>query len=498
MFYKLDYVATLGDGVPHMASITDMVVCEEAGGAILYAGSEADGGLTAFALAPGQAASYFDQIGASSNRGTYGLSSLDCVTVAGQTVLVPAGRHDDRLAFHVLAPDTGELGSVKILGGDSSVLGNLETVAVMQVAGKTYMVATQWGQSGIEIFRIRDDLTVEYKKTIADTATLALGDVTDIATVQVDGRTYFFTISAEENAITSWWMGQWGNVKERGTLDADSGLWISVPTAVETAVVAGTAYVIVGAAGSDSLTVMKMNQWGGLFVKDHEIDSLETRFGGVSAMATFEVNGRCFLLAGGADDGLTLFEIAPGGRLILQDVIADETFTTLDNVAAIEAWVSGDEVQVFVTSASEPGITQFAIDFSTLGVVRTGGDAANALVGGDADDLLFGNAGDDTLSGGAGRDTLIDGTGVDTMTGGPGADLFVFYSDNRMDTVTDFTPGEDKLDVTDFEGLYGFDQLTLTQKDYGVLVTYEDERIKLMAEDSQLLVTDISPDDFIF
>ncbi|PRX37147.1 type I secretion C-terminal target domain (VC_A0849 subclass) [Meinhardsimonia xiamenensis] len=497
MFYRVEHVATLGSGVPHMAGITDMAVWAGASGTFLYTGSEADGGLSAFALAPGAVAGYFDQIGASANRGTYGLSDLALAVIAGQPALIPAGRHDDRLAFHL--PDgNGELGSVKILGGDSAVLGNLETVAVMEVQGSTFMVAGQWGRPGVELYRIRSDLTVEHRRGLEDTASAALGDVTDMATAEIDGRSYFFTVSAAENGISAWWMGRWGNVKLRGTLDDTSGLWVSAPTAVEAVVVAGQAYVVLAAAGSDSLTVMKMNRWGGLFVKDHEIDSLHTRFGGVSALAAFEAGGRSFLVAGGADDGLTLFEIAPGGRLVLHDVIADETFTTLDNVAAIEAHVFGSEVQLFVTSASEPGVTQFAIDLSTLGVMRTGGDAANTLAGTGADDLLFGNAGDDVLSGGGGRDILIDGTGVDSLSGGAGADLFVFYTDARMDTVTDFDPAEDRLDLSDFDGLHTFDQLALTQKDYGVLVTYGSERLRLIAESGQLLTGDISADHFIF
>lgn len=494
---RIRFVATLQAGLPHMDRITAMAVWKSPSGAILYTGSEADGGMNAFSLAAGRAARFRDQIGASENRGTYGLSDLALAPDGDGMALVPAGRHDDRLALHRLGPE-GDFSSVRILGGDPAVLGRLQTLVTLDVEGKCFLIASQWGRSGFNLYRIRDDLSIEHKRSFADTGTASAGLVTDIASVEFAGRSYFFTVSAEEHGVTAWWIGRYGNVKERGSLDASSGLWVSVPTAVETAIVNGTAYVIVGSAGSDSLTVLKMDAWGGLFVKQHLIDTRETRFGGVSALETFEIDGRAFLVAGGADDGLTLFEIAPGGRLLRLAVLEDEIDTRLANVSAIKAHVFGHEVQLFVTSSSEAGLSQFTIDMSGLGISRSGGAANNELAGTAADDLLFGNAGDDRLIGFEGNDILIDGAGVDTLTGGPGADRFVFYRDNRLDTVTDFTPGEDVLDLSDFDNLHSFDQLVLTQKDYGVLITYETERIQLMSEGVQLLVSALSPDDFLF
>jgi hypothetical protein len=54
-----------------------------------------------------------------------------------------------------------------------------------------------------------------------------------------------------------------------------------------------------------------------------------------------------------------------------------------------------------------------------------------------------------SLKGGAGADTLNAGNGAETLDGGAGADRFVF--DNlpwSASTVSDFTSGEDKLDVS--------------------------------------------------
>lgn len=54
-----------------------------------------------------------------------------------------------------------------------------------------------------------------------------------------------------------------------------------------------------------------------------------------------------------------------------------------------------------------------------------------------------------TCSRGDGNDTLIGGVGDDSLTGGNGNDIFIWQKgDSGHDTVTDFTPGSDKLDLS--------------------------------------------------
>ncbi|MDW9402829.1 retention module-containing protein [Pseudomonas soli] len=78
-----------------------------------------------------------------------------------------------------------------------------------------------------------------------------------------------------------------------------------------------------------------------------------------------------------------------------------------------------------------------------------GSDYNDTLTGNDGDNLLNGGAGNDVLKGGAGNDILIGGPGNDTLTGGSGNDSFVWQKgDTGHDTVTDFTPGSDRLDLS--------------------------------------------------
>jgi 5'-nucleotidase len=70
--------------------------------------------------------------------------------------------------------------------------------------------------------------------------------------------------------------------------------------------------------------------------------------------------------------------------------------------------------------------------------------------------LRQGTSGRDTLVGTAGDDTLTGGPGADMLTGGAGGDLFRFTSlRDAGDTITDFTPHVDKLDLSQLLGSLG-------------------------------------------
>jgi len=493
------HVTTLvGGPLAHMSGISDLNIFQIGGVDYLYTASNADGGMNSFALSEGAAAAYVNQIGYSINRGTLGLRAVDTLQVNGQDILLPSGRFDDRTAIHKLGSDGGFDG-LQILGSSPTEIGGFTQSIGIQIQGKTFMVASQYNQPGFRSFRLRDDLTLEHKKHFDDNANEFIGDVTSLAYAQVAGRSYFFAASATDAGVSSYWMGKWGNIKYRDSFGPTDGPGFSVPNVLETAVVDGTMYLLLGAFGTSSITVLRVNQFGGLFVEDHVLDTTDTRFQGVADIETFVFGGRTFILAGGSDDGLTLFELAPGGNLFEITSIADQLNTTLQNVSSIVATVIGSEIQVFVAGEAEQGVTQFTLDLGNLGATILGNDNANTLNGTAADDLIMGFDLADQLNGLAGDDRLVDGAGADIMTGGAGADVFVFVSDGRKDTVTDFVLGEDRLDLSGYTSIYHYSSLTITSQTYGANLNFGSERIRLeTADGSSLSFDDFSQDDFIF
>ena len=91
-----------------------------------------------------------------------------------------------------------------------------------------------------------------------------------------------------------------------------------------------------------------------------------------------------------------------------------------------------------------------------------GGAGRDTIHGGAGDDAIRGDDGDDRLYGGSQRDTITGGAGVDRMSGGTGADVFDFNAVAESgstaalrDTVEDFIPGQDVLDLSTIDARTG-------------------------------------------
>jgi Ca2+-binding RTX toxin-like protein len=116
------------------------------------------------------------------------------------------------------------------------------------------------------------------------------------------------------------------------------------------------------------------------------------------------------------------------------------------------------------------GTSGIDINLTTGGTENGGGYAAGDLFSG-VEDVIGTNfadriQGDDlanTIVGGIGNDIIKGAGGLDVMSGGTGADIFSYFdytgdagadsgvgSGNR-DTITDFTPGEDIIDLLDID-----------------------------------------------
>ncbi|WP_212626803.1 retention module-containing protein [Pseudomonas sp. PP3] len=78
-----------------------------------------------------------------------------------------------------------------------------------------------------------------------------------------------------------------------------------------------------------------------------------------------------------------------------------------------------------------------------------GSDFNDNLTGDNNSNIITGGLGNDILKGEGGDDFLIGGLGNNTLTGGSGADTFQWFKGNSgHDVITDFTPGTDKLDLS--------------------------------------------------
>ena len=102
-----------------------------------------------------------------------------------------------------------------------------------------------------------------------------------------------------------------------------------------------------------------------------------------------------------------------------------------------------------------------------------GGNQEDALFGNEGTDTLLGDKGNDTLDGGAGDDDLTGGYDDDVLTGGTGADIFRFRRGDGRDTITDFTSGEDLIDISRMN-VWDISQLTIQAGGTGIRINTGD------------------------
>ena len=111
-------------------------------------------------------------------------------------------------------------------------------------------------------------------------------------------------------------------------------------------------------------------------------------------------------------------------------------------------------------NADEPSVIDYNVEFKQPGCAACGPDyyTATAYRSSDHDPVVIGlnqlkqvggTSGRDTITGTAGDDVINGGEGADTITTGTGRDVLVYSSiRDGLDTITDFAPGSDRIDLS--------------------------------------------------
>ncbi len=118
-----------------------------------------------------------------------------------------------------------------------------------------------------------------------------------------------------------------------------------------------------------------------------------------------------------------------------------------------------------------------------------GGRGKDNILGGDGNDIIGGGSGRDIIDGGNGADVIDPGRGRDVLTGGADADVFVFDFDGKLDTVTDYEVGIDRIRL---DGI-SFDDVNIQNESSGASIEYGEDKMLLLDVDA----ADITEKDFL-
>ena len=383
-----------------------------------------------------------------------------------------------------------DVGGVLIDGsaimGDLALQTRIDAIATLELAGSTYVYASDYGSGRTQAYRLDGGALVGIGE--AQQVTLGAPDqIRDLQAVTVGSTSLLLSFDAATDTILTHLVGTDGLPVLTDTTSVAESIGFQNLTALKAATIDDTAYVIGAGATSGSLSVFEVTSTGALIPRDHILDDQDSRFAGAHSLATVRNGDHVYIAAAGSDDGITLFQLLPGGQLFQLTSVTDNHGLSLDNVEDVALSLQGTTLSIHASSQSEWGVTHLVFDISAQGALLSANASGQSLSGTALNDVLAGGAGADTISGGDGDDVLLDGAGVDVLTGGDGADTFKLTRDSAEDVITDFNPIQDRLDLSEYLLFYAADQLLVTPTAGGARIAYYGEVTQIFSHDGSTL-----------
>ncbi len=229
-----------------------------------------------------------------------------------------------------------------------------------------------------------------------------------------------------------------------------------------------SADTLIGGGGNDRIG----GGWGGdvlsggegddlfIYSKANDLDAGETLDGGagidtigLTAGAEFDFSKIAMTSIERVSFGLS------GGTAILSGSQIGSLPGLIHTIA--EPFVGGGQVTVLGPAVDLTGVTFENWSLARYVTIDGQADAANSLTGSIKSDVITGGNLGDTINGGKGVDFITGGLGKDTLTGGNQTDYFIFTDSLESsagaarDRITDFSLGNDIIDVSSIDAISG-------------------------------------------
>ncbi|MEM8539170.1 MAG: hypothetical protein AAGF56_15075, partial [Pseudomonadota bacterium] len=330
------------------SGLDDLLVLEIDGQPVLYALNRAESRLIEVSVG---------SAGGLTPDGSLGVSGTIAPASVARLTQASHGSGSEFLAIAGIAPSdgqrvtltaTGALGTQETLGG----VGMLTHPVGLQVGGMPVLLSG--GASGGLVHYV--DVGSGYVEGIglADASDRYLADIAASTSFEAQGVTYVATASAAEHGVNIAAVTASG-LTQTGGLGAADSLPISTPTDLAAIEQLGNTYLVVASFGTSSLSVLTADD-GIPTLTDHIYDSDATRFQGAKALAVTTHGDFAFVATGGAEGGVSLMTVLPGGRLVHLDSVVEDETVPLGNIQALEIYVEADALQLVTGSGNEPGL----------------------------------------------------------------------------------------------------------------------------------------------
>lgn len=493
MGYFRHLTTSVSGAETHLTSISALALFQSEAGPQLFSASGRDGGVQRrdLALTLQQEADYGPAAGLGAP------TQFVLTRLGGQDALLLAGPAQDGLSGWWLDSAGRMAGRIDLAGPRIEAMTAIERVAL---GGGDFFYSAARNTTGISTWQetAQGGLSLVAQTPLSETA--GSNDIFALEHLRVGGRDYLMALSLHDNSLSSFELLSDGALVQVDSVSMRDGFNVSMPNSLAKVELGESVFVLVGASGSSTITVLRLEADGTLVVVEQVGDDRATRFQSISVLDAIVVEGKAYVVAGGADDGLSLMSLLPDGRLLHLEAIADDLQTALSNPSSLALALENGKIALYTAGLTDQsygasGIGRYEIDPNaggTSGQVLQGSAGADQINGGSGADQISGGAGDDRLSGAGGADIILDGAGADRMWGGAGADIFVLAADNANDTIEDFELGVDRIDMSDMGRYYSFEALAFQSTSFGAILGVGEETLTLRTAGNVRLL----PEDF--
>ena len=215
----------------------------------------------------------------------------------------------------------------------------------------------------MSVFSVANNGDLNNVNNISDDSSLELNGDRSVTTAEVVGMTYLFVAGDVDNGVSVFSVANNGDLNNVTNVSDDSILNLDGARSVTTAEVGGMTYLFVAGGNDDGVSVFSVANNGALNNVTNVSDDSRLLLDGAQSVTTAEVGGMTYLfVTGGNDDGVSVFSVANNGALNNVTNVSDDSRLLLDGAQSVTTAEVGGMTYLFVASRDDDGVSVFRVD----------------------------------------------------------------------------------------------------------------------------------------
>ena len=246
------------------------------------------------------------------------------------------------------------------------------TTAVID--GKTYLIVAGNKDDGIQVFLVGGDGSLTIADSVPDDGTLSLQGVTSVTTAEVDGKTFLYATSSNDNGVSVFEVASNGTLSNVQNIVDDGNTELTAAYGGTAVDISGTTFYYVAALGdlgttsNGGVSAFLVANDGSLSLVEAYADDGILNLNGATSVTSTVIGGTTYVFVSGAyDGGVSVFSAASDGKLTNVDNVDDgdsaPAIGPLPLAGAFSVATSkiGEATFLFVAGIADNGISVFSV-----------------------------------------------------------------------------------------------------------------------------------------